>query len=414
MCGEHVYFGGEVNSMYPNATVPCNDTRARYVLVLAEDGQRLFDVSVKGVPIQPTAAPPVLQWPSPVIRESVSIPDGYFEQGLDGHYRVYASVVRNISHHRHYYEYDVEYDFGRYALEEGSFSDYTGWRLNDYQTGHFVIDLGFEHPVAALRVINGHNTRYQSGGIKELVVEAGVPSAEVDVTGGATAFASHDMSNSNVSAINDGDRTTCFHIPHATFEYENMWVVLDLGAMVNATSIVVDAGDHDLESFAVYFGNTREEVTPVDSLYSSWNANAALVDNMCLHYGTMRYGNHGESYTTESRYHASPSQISVPCVRSGRFVSLRIRHGNDYNLTLCELRVLATTSESWQPVLATTLKPTFKFADDVRPWDDVTNRAGTPTWSVLTLPTPTTTRYLRLSAKSFYKRLVQLSRVEVC
>eukprot|EP00041_Stephanoeca_diplocostata_P032022 m.1014244 g.1014244 ORF g.1014244 m.1014244 type:complete len:1922 (-) comp24070_c0_seq1:398-6163(-) len=413
MCGDHVHFGEEVDSAYPSETVQCNDVRARYVLVLATDGQRLYDISIKGVPMQPTLPPPVLQWPPPVVRERTRIPDEDFERGLAGHYRVYASVVRNASHHRHYYAYDVEYDFGRYALEEGSFSDYNGWRLNDYATGHLVIDLGFAHPVSALRVINGHNTRYQTGGIKDLVVESGTLGTVVDVTDGAAASASHNISTSDVAWINDGNRSTCFHIRHATYRYDNMWVMLDLGEIVNATSITVDAGDNDLEAFAVYFGTTREDVTPRDRLYSSWSANASLVDSMCLHYGTMRYGKYGESYTTSSRYHASPSQITVPCARSGRFVSLRIRYGYDYNLTLCEFRVLAATSNSWQPVLATTLQPTFKFADDVRPWDNAANRAGTPMWSVLPLPAPVTTRYLRLSAKSFYKRMVQLTRVEV-
>lgn len=273
--------------------------------------------------------------------------------------------------------------------------------------------IGFEQPVSALRVLNGHNVLYMSGGIQEFRVEAGTPAPVVNVVSAASmAHASHALNMSNASAIHDGDRQTCFHIPYRTFNYDNVWVALDLGEEVNATSIILDSGDQDLDAFVVYFGNTLEEVTPSGQRYGEWNANASLVDNMCWHYGSMRYGNHGESYTSGSQYHASPSQVRVPCRRRGRFVSVRMRDGYNDNLTLCELRVLAAAEDTWQPLLSTTLEPTFTYADDIRPGTNPDDRAGTPTWSVLTLPT-TTTRYLRLTATSLYKRMVHLARVEV-
>lgn len=142
LCGQHIYFGGRVDSEYPNATVPCNHTLARYVFVLSADSQRLYDVRVKGVPVRPSVAPPVLEWPRPTTRDRVSLSNEFFRDGLDGYHRVYASVVRNESDHRHVYEYDAEYDFGRLALDEWNFYDYTGWKLNDYQLGSLVLDLG--------------------------------------------------------------------------------------------------------------------------------------------------------------------------------------------------------------------------------------------------------------------------------
>lgn len=239
----------------------------RYLYLLGNTTvQRIYNVLVNATPIQPSPVPSPLSWQAPTEttfwnRPSEVTSNTQHRTRLDNLYRIYPSVVKNHSDFRDNALF--WYSNGVNALHETFFFDYDGWALNDFTSGSLVLDLGFEHNVSALRVLNSHNRKYNTGGVKELRVEFGTLSELVNIASNATLTSSRlPKHNESLAAIIDGNQQTCFTTArNATAAAPVLsWISFDLGVESNLDSILIDTGRADAELLTVYLTSNLSEV----------------------------------------------------------------------------------------------------------------------------------------------------------
>ena len=160
-------------------TVPYNETlcsgaKGRYVtLRLAAKGtpHGFRQFKIQGTPMSPTKQPlfaTVARMPK---LDRTPFRKQYYQTGVPGMHRVYASVVD--AHYRASSGKELQGRTAHRLLNEGSNDDSESWLLQDFSTGSFILDLGFEVSVAAIRLLNSHDHAYSYRGTKDLRIEAG-------------------------------------------------------------------------------------------------------------------------------------------------------------------------------------------------------------------------------------------------
>lgn len=170
---------GEDGKANRYAVANCNRTTGRYItLMSAEDAPsnhyfEVREVLVNGTAIKPTPQPllnryPLMKQPKPITR-----PPSYYKTPLEGSYRVYASMHKSHEKNENFVHGALG---GSAMLIESTFNDDSNWILPMWKTGHFILDLGAETSVAALRLLNTHGReRMDIGGARNLRIDAGTP-----------------------------------------------------------------------------------------------------------------------------------------------------------------------------------------------------------------------------------------------
>ena len=166
----------------------------------------VYGIFVNGVPVSPSSQTGVLRWsPRPKDHPDthVQMVSADYLGNHPGYYRVYGALdfpgTPGTSPGRGGTEYrSSEFDY--YApfrvLRERSFSDSTAWLMGDYSPGSFVVDLGMEVDVAALRLLNSHGGAAFNAGVRDLRIEAGHPGADpenVALKSGVSAMTTSDV-----------------------------------------------------------------------------------------------------------------------------------------------------------------------------------------------------------------------------
>jgi hypothetical protein len=186
------------------------------------------------------------------LRAPEVVPNLWWRTRLDNLYRLYPSVVNDATDYRDTASFWS--NNGISALSETFYYDYDGWKLNDFATGSMVLDLGFEHTVSAIRILNGHNRRSGNGGVKRLRVDSGEPSAQTNVATLATLNASRQVgAGLSLGNMVDTDPSTCFYTSRNTsVSQELSWVSFDLGVDMDVTSIEINTGRTDTQYLTAY------------------------------------------------------------------------------------------------------------------------------------------------------------------
>lgn len=254
--------GACAKSLPLEQTVPTPLTHVRgfcrYIYLLGNaTSQRIYDIQITATPVRASPQPAQFAWPQPSTtpfwrRESEVVPNSYWHSRLDNLHRIYPSVVNEATD-----KFDSASFWsvnGIAALSETFYYDYDGWLLNQFATGQLVLDLGFEHTVSAIRVLNSHGRSSMNRGVKRLRVDSGSPPALVNVAQAAVLNASRPAApGQSLSAITDADPTTCYHTARNTsVSSELTWVSFDLGSDVDVDSITINTGRTDAIYLTAY------------------------------------------------------------------------------------------------------------------------------------------------------------------
>ena len=133
---------------------------------------RFREFRFKGTPLSPTQQPPLLSFTRMPKLSRNPRQHQFYKTAPEGLYRVYASISQ--AHYGADSGKDSQISAHRVLNENTEVCDSSSWLLSDFQTGSFILDLGFEVSVAAVRILNAHNHAYSNRGTKDLRIEAGV------------------------------------------------------------------------------------------------------------------------------------------------------------------------------------------------------------------------------------------------
>lgn len=153
----------------------CGGAKGRYVILRLrgdKTAMRFREFRFKGTPLSPTQQPPLLSFTRMPKLSRNPRHHQFYKTAPEGLYRVYASISQ--AHYGADSGKDSQISAHRVLNENTEVCDSSSWLLSDFQTGSFILDLGFEVSVAAVRILNAHNHAYSNRGTKDLRIEAGV------------------------------------------------------------------------------------------------------------------------------------------------------------------------------------------------------------------------------------------------
>lgn len=422
----------------PQLNVSCI-LRGRYIFLVTSSGdggsdrfewQRVYDVAVKGTPVQPYTHTVVgFPWADDDVwapPQHVQPSTALYKVPLAGHFPVSAQVAMEYSTYRDYSVQEAVVYFGKGMLRGGSYRDSGYWLANDFEVASVVLDLKSAQSVAALRVLNTHNNQYMNTGIKTLMIEAGSPSAYVDVARGRPVTASHapthDWQPVGAPAdVTDGDARTCYVLPAHENANLGRWVLIDLGEIKDVREIRLATNLTTLSDVVILLGDTVEDVVvdgPNDAFtYKQWYANATspAVKNACSKAArrTLHASDANPVNGSDSLHHPfGPFQrglFRMACIGAGRFVAVRLEQTHRNNVTLCAVEVMSESQSGQWTVVADEVAIPHQF----RHAHDSADQRGLGAWEVVPFPSPVVTRYLRLTAKAHWKKRAGIAAVDV-
>ena len=200
--------------------------------------------------------------------------------------------------------------------------------------------------------------------------------------------------------VGDGDTGTCITLPARELAAANPGsdfparvILLDLGGLHSLSAVKISTGGRDLGETLVFAGPSLESVGGAAGTQPWPNTTCN---------GGRAFVWHPNATTTSPR----TQLLALPCAQPANFVAVHALDASvDY--TVCEVQPVKQEGESWRTVGRTSLSPTFRLGS-------MEDGGGVALgkWHTHRLGKPVSTRYVRLTVESYYKRGGGLAVVE--